>query len=70
METKPARNREVAGLILGLTQQVKDPSCHELSCRSQTQLRSGVAVAVVWAGSYSSRYTSSLGNFHMPWVQP
>ena len=28
--------------------------CHELWCRSQTQLVSGVAVAVVVAGIYSS----------------
>ena len=33
--------------------------CHELCCRSQTQLGSGVAVAVVWAGSYSSNLTPS-----------
>ena len=31
--------------------------CHEPWCRSQTQLRSGVAVAVVKAGSYSSDLT-------------
>ena len=30
--TNPTRNHEVAGL----TQWVKDPSCHELCCRSQT----------------------------------
>ena len=37
------------------------PSCCELWCRSQTQLRSGVAVTVAWAGSYSSDWISSLG---------
>ena len=35
--------------------------CRELSCRSQMQLRSGVAVAVALAGSYSSDLTPSLG---------
>ena len=31
--------------------------CHELWCRSQMLLRSGVAVALVWAGSNSSDWT-------------
>ena len=35
--------------------------CWELWCRSQTLLRSGVAVAVLWAGSCSSDLTLSLG---------
>ena len=35
--------------------------CHELSCRSQMQLRSGVAVALVQVGSNSSNQTPSLG---------
>ena len=35
--------------------------CHELWCRSQTRLRSGVAVALVLAGSNSSDWTPSLG---------
>ena len=35
--------------------------CHELTCRSQTWLRSHVAVAVVQASSYSSNSTPSLG---------
>ena len=34
------------GLIPGLTQWVKDPSCYELWYRSQTWLGSGVAVAM------------------------
>ena len=33
--------------------------CHELGCRSQTRLRSGVAV--VQAGGYSSDWTPSPG---------
>ena len=35
--------------------------CHELRHRSQTRLRSGVAVAVAQASSYSSDSTPSLG---------
>ena len=35
--------------------------CCKLWCRSQTQLRSGVAMAVVQASSYSSNWTPSLG---------
>ena len=35
--------------------------CHELWCKSQTQLRAGIAVAVVWDGSCSSDLTPSLG---------
>ena len=35
--------------------------CHKLLCRCQTWLGSGVAVAVVWAGSCSSDCTPSLG---------
>ena len=35
--------------------------CHELWCRSQTWLRSLVAVALAVAGSYSSDSTPSLG---------
>ena len=34
--------------------------CPKLQCRSLTQLRSCVAVAVVWAGGYSSDLTPSL----------
>ena len=42
--TNPTRNHEVAGSIPGLTQWVKDLML--LWCRSQTQLRSRVAVAL------------------------
>ena len=37
------------------------PCCHELRCRSQTQLGSSVAVAMVWTGSCSSDSTPALG---------
>ena len=37
--------------------------CHELWCRSQTWLRSSVAMAVAWGGSCSSDETPSLGTF-------
>ena len=37
--------------------------CCELWCRSQTQLGSGVAVAVTSAGNYSSNSTPRLGIF-------
>ena len=49
----PTRLYEDAGLIPG--------SCHELWCRLQTKLGSGMVVAVVWAGSCSSNLTPSLG---------
>ena len=45
-ETNPTRKHEVVSSIPGLTQWVKDLALHELWCRSQTWLRSDVAVAV------------------------
>ena len=59
--TNPTRNHEVAGSVPGLDQWVKDQRCRELQCGSQTRLGSCVAVAVVYAGSYSSDLTPSLG---------
>ena len=47
---------EDAGLISGLRIQ----RCRELWCRSQTWLRFCIAVAMVWASSYSSDLTPSL----------
>ena len=41
------RNHEVVGLIPGLIRWVKDLALPQLRCRSQMQLRSGIAVAVV-----------------------
>ena len=48
------------GSIPGLVQWVKEPHCSQLWCRSQTQLRSCVPVAVAQAGSYSSDLTPRL----------
>ena len=52
--TNPTRNHEVVGSIPGLALWVKDLRCHELWYRSQTRLRSRVAVAVAKASGYSS----------------
>ena len=49
---------------LALLRRLRLWHCHELQCRSQTELESGIAVAVGLAGSYSSDSTP------MHWVQP
>ena len=43
----PTRNHEVVGSIPALAQGLRIRRCHELQCRSQMQLRSRVAVALV-----------------------
>ena len=52
---------EDAGLIPGLVQGVKNWHCCELQYRLQTQLESGIAVAVAQASSWSSYLTPSPG---------
>ena len=52
---------EDAGLIPDFLSGLGIPHCCELWCRSQTRLRSCVAVAVVSARSYSSDLTPSPG---------
>ena len=52
---------EDAGLIPGLVQWVRTRHYCELWERSQTQLRSSTAIAVVQAGSCCSDSTPSLG---------
>ena len=59
-ETNLTRIHEVGGSIPGLAQWLRLWCCHELWCRSQTRLRSGIAVAVVQASSYISTQTPSL----------
>ena len=65
MEMNPSTIYEDSRSIPGLGQWVKIPRCCELWCRLQMWVGSGVAVAVVEAGSCSSDATPSLGNFHM-----
>ena len=48
---------EDAGSIPGLAQQVKALVCRELCYSSKTWLRSGIAVALAQAGSYSLDWT-------------
>ena len=61
VEMNPTSNHEVVGLTPGLPQWVKDLTLRELRRRLQTRLGSGVAVAVVQAGSSSSDLIPSLG---------
>ena len=44
--------------------------CHEVQCNLQTHLKSGIAVAVLWASSYSSDSTPSLGTSIWHWWNP
>ena len=45
-EMNLTRNNEAVGSIPVLALRVKDPRCHELWCRLQTRLGSGVAVTL------------------------
>ena len=60
-EANLTRNHEVAGSIPASLSRSWIRCCHELWCRSQMQLGSGVAVAVVQMCGYSSDSTPSLG---------
>ena len=55
----PTRIHKDVGLIPGLTQWVKDSCCCGLWCRSESLLRSGIAV--VYASTCSSDLTPNLG---------
>ena len=46
VETNLTRNHEVVGLTPGLAQWLRIWYCHELWCRSQTWLGSGIAMAL------------------------
>ena len=46
VEMNPTRNHEVAGSILASLNGLKIRRCREVWCRSQTWLKSGVAMAV------------------------
>ena len=52
--TNPTRNREVSGSILASLSGLGLWHCRELWCRLQMQLGSGIAVAVVQIGGYTS----------------
>ena len=55
------KNLTTINQSLALHSEIRILGCCELWCRSQTQLRSGVAEAVVKASGYSSYSTPSLG---------
>ena len=55
---------------LALFSGLRSRHCRELWCRSQAQLGSCIAVAVVYTGSYSSYLTPSLGTSKRRWCNP
>ena len=59
--TNPTRDHEVQVWSLASLSGLRIWHCHELWCRSKTQLGSQVAVAVVQASGHSSDSTPSLG---------
>ena len=59
--TNPTSIHKDAGSIPSLSQWLSIQHCSELWCRLHTRLRSGVAVPVAQAGSWSFDYTPSLG---------
>ena len=61
VEANMSRDHEVVVSIPGLASGLRIWHCRKLCCRLQTWLRSGVAVAEVKAGNYSSDWTPSLG---------
>ena len=61
VELNTSRDHEVVVSIPGLASGLRIWHCRKLCCRVQTRLRSGVAVAAVKAGNYSSDWTPSLG---------
>ena len=48
---------------LASLRRLRSQHCHKLWCMLQTQLGSDMAVAVVWANSYSSDWIPTLGTF-------
>ena len=54
-------NHEDVGSIPGLTHRLRIGCCHELWYRTQTRLRSHVALTVVYVGSCSSKLTYTVG---------
>ena len=58
----PTRNHRLQVQSLASLSGLRIQRCCELWCRSQTRPRSGIAVAIVQAGSNSSDQTPSLGN--------
>ena len=54
-------HNEISSLIMASLSGLIIRFCHELWCRSLTQLRSFIAIAMTQAGSNSSDWTPSLG---------